>query len=325
MKASLQVLSVLAVAGAMLNPGTVLSQNYPARSVTVIVPFAPGGSTDIIARAMGVELGKLWGQSVIVDNRAGANTIIGTELVVKAAPDGYTLLNNSAPLSTNIGIYEGRLPYDIFRDLAPIIFINTTPLVFTVNAAHPAKSIKEFVALAKAKPGQMNFGSSAAGGINHLSGELFNMLAGTSVVHVPYKGNAPALTDLLGGRLDFVFNGTTSVLTLLQSGKLRALAVSSPRRVSSLADVPTLDELGLKGFQSFGWNAMMAPAKTPPAIIAKINADANKALNAPDMQQRLKNDGSETMGGTPEALTAFLKEDSAKWARVAKAANIKPE
>ena len=325
MKASLQVLSALAVAGAMLHPGTVMAQTYPTRSVTVIVPFAPGGSTDIIARAMGVELGKLWGQSVIVDNRAGANTIIGTELVVKASPDGYTLLNNSAPLSTNIGIYEGRLPYDIFRDLAPIIFINTTPLVFTVNAAHPAKSIKEFVALAKAKPGQMNFGSSAAGGINHLSGELFNMLAGTSVVHVPYKGNAPALTDLLGGRLDFVFNGTTSVLTLLQSGKLRALAVSSPRRVSSLPDVPTLDELGLKGFQSFGWNAMMAPAKTSPAIIAKINADSNKALNAPDLQQRLKNDGSETMGGTPEALTAFLKEDSAKWARVAKAANIKPD
>jgi tripartite-type tricarboxylate transporter receptor subunit TctC len=324
MKASLHAACMLAVSAALAS-GAAVAQSYPAKSVTVIVPFAPGGSTDIIARAMGVELGKLWSQPVVVDNRAGANTIIGTEMVVKAAPDGYTLLNNAAPLSTNIGIYEGKLPYDIFRDLTPIIFINTTPLVLTVNAAHPAKSIKELVTMAKAKPGQMNFGSSASGGINHLSGELFNMLAGTQITHIPYKGNAPALTDLLGGRLDFVFNGTTSVLTLLQSGKLRALAVSSPKRVSSLPDVPTLDELGLKGFQSFGWNAMMAPAKTPAAIIAKINADANKALQAPDMQQRLKNDGSETMGGTPEALLAFLKEDSAKWAKVAKAANIKPE
>jgi tripartite-type tricarboxylate transporter receptor subunit TctC len=325
MKASPAFLCALAVAGAALTPAAAMGQNYPVKAVTVVVPFAPGGSTDIIARAMGQELSKIWGQPVIVDNRAGGATIIGTEMVVKAAPDGYTLLNNAAPMSTNIGLYGSKLPYDIFRDLAPIIFINTTPLVFTVNAAHPAKSMKEFIALAKAKPGQMNFGSSAAGGINHFSGELFNMLAGTSVVHVPYKGNAPALTDLLGGRLDFVFNGTTSVLNLLQSGKLRALAVSSPRRVSSLPEVPTLDEVGLKGFQAYGWNAMMAPAKTPAAIIARINADANKALNAPDMQQRLKNDGSETMGGTPEALLAFLKEDSAKWAKVAKAANIKVE
>lgn len=324
MKAFPHVLYALAAA-MLLAPATAGAQDFPRKAVTVVVPFAPGGSTDIIARAMGAELARIWGQPVIVDNRAGANTIIGTEMVVKAAPDGYTLLNCAAPLSTNIGIYAGRLPYDVFRDLAPIIFINTTPLALTVNAAHPAKSVKDLIAMAKARPGQMNFGSSAAGGINHLSGELFNMLAGTRITHIPYKGNAPALTDLLGGRLDFVFNGTTSVLALLQSGKLRALAVSSPKRVSSLPDVPTLDELGLKGFQSFGWNAMMAPARTPPAIIARINADANKALQSPDMQQRLKNDGSETMGGTPEALLAFLKEDSAKWAKVAKAANIKAE
>jgi len=323
MNASTHVLAILAAAA--MAPGIATAQNYPTKSVTTIVPFAPGGSTDIIARTMAQKLGEIWGHTVIVDNRAGGNTIIGTEMVVKAAPDGYTLLNAAAPLSTNVGLYAGRLPYDVFRDLAPIMFINTTPLVFTVNASLPAKSIKEFVALAKARPGKMFFGSSSAGGINHLSGELFNMLAGTNITHVPYKGNAPALTDLLGGRLDFVFNGTTSVLSQLQSGKLRGLAVSSPKRASSLPDVPTLDESGLKGFQSFGWNAMLAPAKTPSALIAKINADTNKALNSPEVQQRLKNDGSEAVGGTPEALTAFLKEDSAKWAKVAKAANIKPE
>ena len=329
MKASPRVLSALvpavASALALLSPGAAMAQSYPARPVTIVVPFAPGGSTDIIGRAMAQELGKLWNQSVLVDNRAGGNTIIGTEMVVKAVPDGYTLINDSAPLTTNIGLYDGKLPYDIFKDLAPIIFVNTTPLVMSVNAANPAKTIKEFIAQAKARPGQINFGSSSVGGINHLSGELFNMLAGTTGTHIPYKGNAPAVTDLLGGRLDFVFAGTTTVLPLLQSGKLRALAVSSARRVSSLPDVPTLEESGLKGFQSVGWNALLAPVKTPQAIINKINVDANKALNSVELQQRLKNDGSESMGGSPEVLAAFLKEDSAKWAKVVKTANIKPE
>jgi tripartite-type tricarboxylate transporter receptor subunit TctC len=301
------------------------AQTYPSRAVTIIAPFAPGGSTDIIARAMAAELTKIWGQTVLVENRAGGNSIIGTEVVAKAAPDGYTILNAAATFATNVGLYDGKLPYDIFRDFAPVLLINTTPLAMTVYPGLPAKSVKELVALAKAKPGQMNFGSSSLGGINHLAGELFNMMAGVKMVHVPYKGNAPALTDLMGGRLDFVFNGTTSVLSQLQSGKLRALAVSTPKRASSLADVPTLDESGLKGFDAAGWNAWVVPAKTPAAIVARLNADGNKALMMPDMQKRLVADGSETAGGSPDVLAAYLREEATKWAKVIKAGNIKPE
>ena len=302
-----------------------LAQNYPARAVNIIAPFAPGGSTDIIARAMAAELTKIWGQPVLVENRAGGNSIIGTEVVAKAAPDGYTILNAAATFATNVGLYDSKLPYDIFRDFAPVLLINTTPLAMTVYPGLPAKSVKELIALAKAKPGQMNFGSSSLGGINHLAGELFNMMAGVKMVHVPYKGNAPALTDLMGGRLDFVFNGTTSVLSQLQSGKLRALAVSTPKRASSLADVPTLDESGLKGFDAAGWNAWVVPAKTPAAIVARLNADGNKVLMMPDMQKRLIADGSETAGGTPDVLAAYLREEASKWAKVIKAGNIKPE
>jgi tripartite-type tricarboxylate transporter receptor subunit TctC len=301
------------------------AQTYPSRAVTIIAPFAPGGSTDIIARAMAAELTKIWGQTVLVENRAGGNSIIGTEVVAKAAPDGYTILNAAATFATNVGLYDGKLPYDIFRDFAPVLLINTTPLAMTVYPGLPAKSVKELIALAKAKLGQMNFGSSSLGGINHLAGELFNMMAGVKMVHVPYKGNAPALTDLMGGRLDFVFNGTTSVLSQLQSGKLRALAVSTPKRASSLADVPTLDESGLKGFDAAGWNAWVVPAKTSPAIVAKLNADGNKALMMPDMQKRLIADGSETAGGSPDVLAAYLREEASKWAKVIKAGNIKPE
>ena len=309
----------------LLTIGTASAQTYPTKPVRIIVPFAPGGSTDIIARAMAQKLGEGWGQAAVVENRAGGNTLVGTDLVAKSTPDGYTLLNASAPFANNVALFGGKLPYDTMADFAPITLVNTTPLVLTVNPNLPAKTLKEMIALAKSKPGQMNFGSSATGGVNHLSGELLNFMADIKIMHIPYKGNAPALTDLMGGRVDYVFNGTTSSLSMIQAGKLRALVVSSRTRTSVLPDVPTIDESGIKGFEALGWNGMFAPAKTPRAIVNKIHADAIKALNSAEVQQRLKNDGSDAVGNTPEQFTAWLKEEIIKWGKVVKFADIKPE
>ena len=222
-------------------------------------------------------------------------------------------------------LFSGKLPYDSAKDFSHIMLINTSPLILVVPPNLPANSVKELLALAKSKGGQMNYGSSGVGGAGHLSGELFNMLGEVKTQHIPYKGNAPALTDLMAGRVDFVFNGTTSVLGLIQAGKLRALGASSLKRVSALPDVPTMDEAGLKSYSSVAWNGLSVPAKTPVSIINKINADANKALASAEMQQRLKNDGSESAGGTTKQFQTFIQDETTKWTKVIKVANIKPE
>lgn len=302
------------------------SQNYPSKPVRLIVPLAAGGSTDIIARTMAVKLTEYWnGSAVLVENRTGGATIIGTDHVAKSAPDGHTMLITPAPFSVNATLFAGKLPYDTIKDFASVVLINTSPLVLVVNPDVPAKTVKELIALAKAQQGKMNYGSSTVGGSGHLSAELLNMMGEVKSQHIPYKGNAPALNDLMAGRVSFVFNGTTSVLTLIQAGKLRPLGVTSLKRVSALPDVPTMDEAGLKGFSSTAWNGMSAPAKTPPQVIAKINADANKAILSSEMQTRLKNDGSEPGGGTPQQFDDFIREEMGKWAKVIKMANIKPE
>jgi len=310
--------------GSILTTGAVVAQNYPTRPVRVIVPFVPGGSTDIIGRTVSQKLSEAWGQPVVVDNRGGGATIMGTEIVAKAAPDGYTLLIASASFTTKLNLVE-NLPYDTLADFTPITLINTTPLVLVVPPDSPVKSVKDLIALAKSKPGKMNFGSSGMGGSNHLSGELFNALAGTKIVHVPYKGNTPALTDLMGGRLDLIFNGATAVLPMVKAGKLRALAVTSKHRAGAAPDLPTLDESGLKGFESVAFNGMVAPAKTPRDIIAKINADAVKGINSAETRERLKVDGSDPVGSTPEQFASFIKEEITKWARIIKLADIKAE
>ena len=295
---------------------------YPARTIRIIVAASPGAAEDFFARTVGTELEDVYRRRVIVDNRAGGNTIIGTELVAKAAPDGYTILNPSAPYATNVGLYEGKLPYDIFRDFAPVLLINTTPLVMSIPASTPAKTVKDFIAYAKGKGTQMNFGSSSVGGINHLAGELFNMLAGTKVLHIPYKGNVQALTDLMAARVDFVFAGTTTVLGQMQSGKLRALAVSSPKRASSLPDVPTLDESGLKGFDTSIWYGFFA-AKNTPLEVRKAIADALMASNEePDVRKVLSANGADPMKITIDDLSAFVRADAMKWKGVVEAARI---
>ncbi len=298
------------------------AQTYPNRAVRLIVPFAAGGSTDIIGRTVGQKLNEMWGQPVLVDNRPGGSTVIGTDAVAKAAPDGYTLLITPAPF-TIVPSLIAKLPYDPARDFEPITLINTTPLVIVVHPGVPAKSIKELIALAKSRPGTLNYGSSGAGGSNHLAGELFNAMAGVKMVHIPYKGNAPALADLVGGHVDAVFNGLTSAMPLIKSGRLRALAVTSLARAGALPDMPTLDELGLKGFQAVAWNGLTAPARTPKEVIARLNADVIKVVRSAELAERLKGEGSDPVGNSPAQYAAFLRDEIAKWAKVIKQAGIK--
>ena len=302
--------------------GEAFAQSYPAKTVRFVVPFAPGGSTDIIGRTVAQKLTEMWGQTVIVDNRPGGSTVIGTDIVAKSPPDGHTLLVTPAPF-TIVPSLIAKLPYDPTRDFEPITLINTTPLVVVVHPGVPARSVKELIALAKSKPGSLNYGSSGAGGSNHLAGELFNAMAGVKTVHIPYKGNAPALTDLLGGHVDLVYNGLTSALPFIKTGKLRALAVTSLNRSGALPDVQTLDEAGLKGFQAVAWNGLTAPARTSKEIVAKINADVVKVMKSPELAERLKAEGSDPVGSSPDRYAAFLREEIAKWGKVIKVAGIK--
>ena len=311
--------TVLAIAS-----GAATAQGYPNKAVRMIVPFPAGGSTDIVGRTVAQKLSEMWGQPVVVDNRSGGGTSIGTDIVAKAPPDGYTLLVTPAPFTINPSLLA-KLPYDALTDFAPITLINTTPLVLVVNPGVPAKSVKELIALAKARPGKLNFGSSTIGGSNHLAGELFNAMAGVQLVHIPYKGNAPALIDLVGGHIDLIFNGVTSALPLIKGGKLRALAVTSLQRSSALPEMPTLDETALKGFEAVAWNGLSAPAHTPREVVAKINADVIRIVNSPELKERLKAEGSDPVGNTPEQYAAFLRAEVAKWAKVIKFAGVKAE
>ena len=307
-----------------LAAGAASAQTYPNRVVRLVVPFLAGGSTDIVGRTVAQKLSEMWNQPVVVDNRPGGSTMIGTEAVARAAPDGYTLLVTPAPFTINPSLVA-KMAYDTLNDFAPVTLINTTPLVMVVNPGVPAKNVRELIALAKANPGKLNFGSSGTGGSNHLAGELFNAMAGVKMAHIPYKGNAGALTDIVGGHLDVVYNGLTSALALIKGGKLRVLAVTSLKRNAALPDTPTLDEAGLKGFEAVAWNGLTAPAKTPRDVIQKINADVLKVVNSPELKERLKAEGSDPVGNSPEQFGVFLRDEIAKWAKVIKFANVKPE
>jgi len=301
-----------------------LSQSYPAKTVRLIVPIAAGGSTDISARALARQLTDTWKQNVVVDNRPGATTVIGTELVAKSAPDGYTLLVTLAPFAVNPSLHP-KLPYDTLADFAPVTLINTTPLVVVVNPSVPARSIKELIALARRYPGKLNFGSAGSGGSNHLAGELFNTMTGVKMVHVPYKGNAPALTDLVGGHLDLIFNGVLSALPLIKSGRLRALAITSRERSAALPDLPTVSESGLEGFEAVAWVGLSAPASTPRQVIARVNTDSVRIIRGAEFSERLTRDGSIPVGNTPEQYAAFVQDEIAKWAKVVKFAGVKAD
>jgi tripartite-type tricarboxylate transporter receptor subunit TctC len=298
-------------------------QAYPNRPVRFICPYVPGGAGDIFSRTIAQKLTEALGQSVIVDNRPGANGGIGTDLVAKSAPDGYTLLmGNSGPLAVNPVLYK-KVPYDPVKDFAPITQGTSYMYVLVVPAALPVASLSEFTALLKAKPGQLTYGSTGIGGGNHLSGELFNLMTGTQSVHVPYTGSAAALAALLGGQLNYMFDTVITSVPHLRAGRLRGIGVTASRRASVLPEVPTLDELGLKGFELTQWQAVVAPAGTPKPVVDQLYREVAKALRLPDVVERLATQGgNELVGNTPDEFAQVIKNDLAKYAKLVKSAKI---
>jgi len=297
--------------------------NYPSRPIRVIVPFAPGGGLDISTRLIAQKLTEKWGQNIVVDSRPGAATIVGTEIASKAAPDGYTLLMITTTFAINPGLYP-KLPYDPVKDFTPVTQLNSQPNVVVVTPSFPGKSVKDLMALAKAKPGELTFATPGAGSAPHLSAEMFQRAAGVSMIHVPYKGIPPAVTDVIGGRVTMLFTTTISAAPHIKAGKLRALAITSAKRQSSMPDVPTIGET-LPGYRAEAFQGMVAPAGVPQAIVNKVSAEVARIVRLPDVSQRFELDGAEPVGSTPKEFAAFLKAEMQKWNKVIRDAGIKPE
>jgi tripartite-type tricarboxylate transporter receptor subunit TctC len=300
------------------------AQSYPTRAVRIIVPFPPGGGTDIISRTVAQKLNEQWGQPVVVDNRAGANGIIGTEAGAKAKPDGYTLLIVIATHAINPSLYR-KLPYDTAADFAPVTLLAQYPFILTIHPSLPAHSVREFIALAKNKPGQLSYASSGNGSGPHLGFELFKSAAKIDVVHVPYKGAGPANIDLIAGQVQAMFNNFLAAMPQIKAGKLRVLAVTSEQRSPVMRQLPTMAESGLPGFDVTGWYALLAPSGTPQAIVTKIQNDVASALRAPAVHTRLAGEGADPVGSTPQQLAKLLVVETQKWAKVIRDAKVTPE
>jgi tripartite-type tricarboxylate transporter receptor subunit TctC len=311
---------------AALFAGAAAAQTYPTRPIRLICPYVPGGGADIFARVVGQKLSEALGQTVVVDNRAGANGGIGTEIVARSAPDGYTLLlANSGPMTVNPVLYK-KVAYDPVRDFAPITQGAIYFYILVVQPNFPAATLKDFIGQLKAKPGQMTYGSTGIGGGNHLSGELFAQMTGTSSIHVPYNGSAAALAALIGGQLNYMFDTVITSVPLVRAGRLRAFGVTARKRSSALPDVPTLEEMGLAGFELLQWQALAAPAGTSKAIVEVLNREAVKALKMPDVIERLSTQGgSELVGNTPDEFSRAIKSDLAKYAKLVKDRGIQPQ
>jgi tripartite-type tricarboxylate transporter receptor subunit TctC len=298
---------------------------YPTKPVRFVITFPAGGPTDTVVRLVGERLTHDWGQPMIIDNRGGAGGIVGTEIVAHAAPDGYTFLVGTAGGMTINPALRTNLPYDPFRDFAPVGMLVQNPQILVAHPSVQAKNVKELVALAKANPGKLNFASAGTGTATHLGLELFKLTTGTDVVHVPYKGGAPATTDLIAGQVQLLWVSIPSVLPHVKGGRLRALAVSTSKRSASAPDVPTVAESGYPGFDYSNWNALFAPAKTPAPIVKKVNASVVNALRQPDVAQRLSSQGADPAPGTPEELARYMRADADKWRKVIRTAGIKPD
>lgn len=299
-------------------------QNYPAKPVRIIAASSPGSGVDIVTRIIAQKLSEQLGQQVIVDNRAGAGGNLGAEIAAKAPPDGYTLFMASPAHAINTGLYR-RLTYDLVRDFAPVTLVTMGQYVIVVHPSLPVKSVKELIALARARPGQLNYASAGNGNATHLAGELFNKLARVNLVHVPYKGSGPALTDLIGGQVQLMFSNLVAAMPHVKSGRLRALAVAGEKRTSAAPELPTVAEAGLPGYAVISWFGVFAPAATPREIVARLNQELVRAMSAPDMHERLAGEGADPATNTPEAFAAFIKAEIAKWTRVIRDANISAE
>lgn len=300
------------------------AQTYPVRPVRVIVPYAAGGNTDITARAIGAKLTPIFGQQVLVDNRPGGGTNIGSDLVAKAPADGYTLLMAGAANAINMSLFANP-PYSTLRDFTPVILCVKGANVLSVHPSLPASNLKQLIALAKAQPGAMNFASAGIGSSNQMAGELLKMMAGINIVHVPYKGNTPALADTMAGHVEMIFSGVTALIPQIRSGRLRAIGIGSLKRFSAIPEVPTFDESGLKGYEAITWFGLLAPAKTPADIVARWNTEVDRLIASPDLKERFLNDGQETMGGSPEAFAQFIRAEIDKYAGVIKAARVQQQ
>jgi len=299
------------------------AQSYPARTVRMIVPYAAGGNTDITARAISGKLAEVFGQQVIVDNRPGGATNIGSELAAKSPPDGYTLFMGGASNAINMSLYA-KPPYDTLRDFAPITLCVKGANVLSIHPSLPAKTLKELIALAKSRPGQLDFASSGLGSSNQMAGELLKVTTGINIVHVPYKGNAPALTDTVAGHVHMIFSGVPALVPHIQSGRLRAIAIGSLKRFPAIPEVPTFDESGVKGYEATTWFGLMAPIKTPGEIITRLNTEVVKIIASPEISKRFVTEGLEPIGNSPAQFAQFIRDEITKYAKVIKAANIKP-
>ena len=305
----------------LLGVTAVQAQSYPAKSVRIIVPFAAGGNTDFTARTIAAKLTEALGQQFLVDNRPGASTNIGSDMIVKAAPDGYNILLGGAANAINVAALA-KVPFDLQSDLAPIILCVKGANVLSIHPSLPAKNLKELIALAKTKPGQLNYGTSGVASSNHMAGELFTSMASLKLNHVPYKGNAPALTDLIGGHVEMIISGVPALIPHIKSGRIRSVAIGSPKRFAAIPDVPTFDEQGLKGYEASTWFGFMAPIKTPRDIIVKLNAETAKILASKDIRERYQVEGLEPQGGSPEDFAKFIGSEIALYQRVVKAASL---
>ena len=320
MKIILRAAAVLSLCACL--PALGAEVTFPTKAVRVIVPFAPGGGTDLIARSLAQKLSEGWGQQVMIDNRSGGGTVIGSDLVAKSAPDGHTLLLTANPHTTNPALHA-KLPYDTLRDFAGITQIANSPLLLTVHPSLPVRGVRELIALAKQRPGQLSYGTSGNGGPQHLAGELFKFMAGIDLIHVPYKGGAPAATDLIAGQLQLAFGSTFLMIPQTQAGRLRALAVTSAARSPVLPHVPSIAEAALPGFAATTWYGLFAGAATPRPLITKLHADVTRALKSPEVIERLTRDGSDPVGSEPAAFDAYVRTEIEKARRIVKASGMR--
>jgi tripartite-type tricarboxylate transporter receptor subunit TctC len=316
LRAALFIALTLPVTGAFAQP------SYPAKPIRIIVPFPPAGNTDVYARPIARKMTEIYGQQMIIDNRPGAGGSIGMDLAVKSPPDGYTLVwGSTSTHGVGPNVYK-KLPYDPVNDFEPVILAVLAQNILVVHPSVPAKSVNDLVRIAKARKSALSFASSGNGTISHLAGEFFNTLAGTDMVHVPYKGSSPAMVDLMSGQVDVMFDSLASSLPQVRAGKLRAIAVTGEKRFAAMSEVPTIIESGLKGFDVSTWLAIWAPRKTPAEIVNRLNADINKALTQPDILKLMAENGAEPGGGSPLRLDKHVKNEIAKWGKVVKAAHV---